>query len=1021
MAAAEAYKAIYQLQFKQHFGNSFQLWFEGLARAIYPSGDFQAIRTTQGDGGIDGFVIGSQLVYQVYAPERFNELKDGEMAKKIPEDFNKALATMAGSLNAWHFVHNHPGGSIGKKTASAIARLKVEHPSVTFLVHNIDSFWDLLKELPEEKLGELFPAPTHSTERINIPFRPAGLFEGREADLDEVKKILLKKSRPVVVSAAIEGLGGIGKTELALQLVYEKEMAKEFSTMVWLDGAGSLISEWSNVAKRLGEKFVPADPLELMELIRSKLDQRGRWLVILDNAQDWESVRAYIPDSCSLLVTTRTDFFGGSEFVHKELKVLSDEAASRILLELAPALKHDSALPHLLKFLGGHALAIEIAGHYIKDRYSASEYLDILARNQSDLSGDLHGRSRYNATVEACLGVTWASLRSDVSRLLWRKAALFAPVSAHRELLKVAFSPGQYLDVRAVRRLRGEYGIDSKFYHAYGELRKYHILAREDGYNGERWAMHRLVRDFARSRLDEGEIQGHAFILAEWLKSPTLPVRQEAPHFIAAILDSAREKRFSGVAGLDQSGLVGEAALGRLFFRSHSLFEASSMIEYLKMELDEPAAVALIFDGIHDVDENVRIAAIRLMEKLGQNEEVLKGIVSTLGDPEQRVRKLAVEAVGRNGGSSTIELLSAVLRGPNVLARSSAVEALALMGTPAHPLLGTVVFGQDIKLRTHAAAVLASQGDEVGAAVIVDALAAGALDSGEVDYLLDSLAALMEIVGTRREWLFAIAQHFDSKSPGRRQRVAQILIDTGAALAIDILGGFAASQNREVALSAVSALRELGKLASVRLLEIADGGDMEIRLEAAVILAEQLDFSRADFIVTSIINLLNGSRDRDKRGKIDRCIGSLNGLSRAIRSDSLVAGLRKALGVSDSIREFGVRYEIAILLAKIGEFDAEVKACFLEAISSKIWRIRRGAMKNLVSHSSIEDIDALTELLNHEDPFIRSEAAKAIGRFGHQASRDRLEAIANTEQLTSVREAAIEALAALERTKGVLP
>jgi hypothetical protein len=55
----------YRDKFRSLHNEDFQFWFEELARALHPAGDFQAVRKTQGDGGLDGFVISSRLVYQV--------------------------------------------------------------------------------------------------------------------------------------------------------------------------------------------------------------------------------------------------------------------------------------------------------------------------------------------------------------------------------------------------------------------------------------------------------------------------------------------------------------------------------------------------------------------------------------------------------------------------------------------------------------------------------------------------------------------------------------------------------------------------------------------------------------------------------------------------------------------------------------------------------------------------------------------------------------------------------------------
>src|SRR5207248_6584816 len=140
---------------------AFQSWFEELGRSLYPAGDFQSIRKTSGDGGLDGFAINAQRVYQVYAPARLNELRDSETAAKIKADFATASATLHNQLKSWIFIHNHPEAKIGKLTAAALNELKTQNSSVEIQVLDIDSFWEKLKDLPESLLQKHFGSPLH--------------------------------------------------------------------------------------------------------------------------------------------------------------------------------------------------------------------------------------------------------------------------------------------------------------------------------------------------------------------------------------------------------------------------------------------------------------------------------------------------------------------------------------------------------------------------------------------------------------------------------------------------------------------------------------------------------------------------------------------------------------------------------------------------------------------------------------------------------------------------------------------
>jgi hypothetical protein len=134
MAATDNQRTAYRDKFKSLFNDAFQAWLETLLKALHPAGDFQAIRKTAGDGGVDGFVISKRLVYQAYAPARIDELRDSETARKIDADFAKAKRSLAGHLKRWTFIHNHPEAKMGKRSIAAINGVKKSNPKVVVAV-----------------------------------------------------------------------------------------------------------------------------------------------------------------------------------------------------------------------------------------------------------------------------------------------------------------------------------------------------------------------------------------------------------------------------------------------------------------------------------------------------------------------------------------------------------------------------------------------------------------------------------------------------------------------------------------------------------------------------------------------------------------------------------------------------------------------------------------------------------------------------------------------------------------------
>jgi HEAT repeat protein len=564
---------------------------------------------------------------------------------------------------------------------------------------------------------------------IGLPFKPSQLFVGRSAEIDSLRTLLTVGDKQVAVSATVEGLGGIGKTEVILQLIYQPDILATYKTVVWLDGAGPLPPQWEKVAIELGLKNRGTESTELIQLVERKLRMIGNPLIVLDNASEWKPVANLIPKGIALLVTTRTQGFGGNDFRHLELGVLSDESATNFLIQMVAALENDPSLPQLVNALEGHALALELAGWNINYLgISAGKYLQRLDKRKADYDRALEA-TKYGKTVDACLALTWDGLKYDASRVLWRRASLFAPTSAHRDLLQLSFTGDERTryEIRRMsqsrrHRLKLLLSDPEEFDNAYAELRSFHVLARVEGSNSERWAMHRLVRAYGRERLQGGEVVFHTMSLSEWLRRPTLPLEPEIPHLVSAILDSARYAS-------EFSSLLKERSVSReIFSRSISSdeitlrFDSSQFINYIREQLRDPKALTMILEGLVDINEDVRVQSIRLLENVGPIPEVLEGLASSLGDPDLLVRETAGRTLAKHGGDRTVSILSAAVNNPNERISLTAVKALGFMGEKAYAALREALDCEHQASRIEAALLLCEHKQQEGSQTLIDAI-----------------------------------------------------------------------------------------------------------------------------------------------------------------------------------------------------------------------------------------------------------------------------------------------------------
>src|SRR5262249_22072179 len=151
--------------------------------------------------------------------------------------------------------------------------------------------------------GPRFPATLPPV--WNLPQRNAA-FTGRGSVLDQLRD-RLSASITVVVPQALFGLGGVGKTQVAIEYAYR--FAANYDVVWWISA-----EQVSQVRSALGElarelRLQETDTLgESVRQVRDALRQGrpGRWLLIFDNVGDPETIREFIPQGPGhVLLTSR--------------------------------------------------------------------------------------------------------------------------------------------------------------------------------------------------------------------------------------------------------------------------------------------------------------------------------------------------------------------------------------------------------------------------------------------------------------------------------------------------------------------------------------------------------------------------------------------------------------------------------------------------------------------------------------------------------------------------------------------
>lgn len=334
-------------------------------------------------------------------------------------------------------------------------------------------------------LSATIPPPAPALHQLRAP---APDFIGREKEIAQLKEALTKgaASGAAVAISGIRGMGGIGKSELALKVAHEVRG-------VFPDG--QLLIELRKVTpeetlKTLIRAFdlegeIPDDLGQLQVRYRSLLNGR-RILVLADDAKDDTQVRPLMPPvGCALLITSRNRF-SLPGMATLDLNTLPSAEAEALLCNICPRIEEYA--PEIARLCGYLPLALRVSAGLLatNDDRDAARYVECLHQERLKHLKHPDNPDDPQASVEASLWLSYDELNFHAQFILWQ-LALISPGLPRDWVRKSLQSPYDALEVVQFLRRRN--------------------LVEWDETNQE-YGLHDLVREFAR-------IQGRAFFEKE--------------------------------------------------------------------------------------------------------------------------------------------------------------------------------------------------------------------------------------------------------------------------------------------------------------------------------------------------------------------------------------------------------------------------------------------------------------------------------------------------------------------------
>jgi Tetratricopeptide repeat/NB-ARC domain len=243
----------------------------------------------------------------------------------------------------------------------------------------------------------------------NVPARnPA--FTGREELLAVVRRALLSTNRTVV--QALNGMGGVGKTQLAIE--YAHRFASGYDVVWWVnaDKSGLIGEQFAALAGELGCAVSAASLAEIQRAALMSLRDTERWLLIFDNAETPEDIHGWLPGGAGhVLITSRSR--GWDEVaVPIEIDVLTRDESVAMLRRRARGLSEAEA-SLVAEAVGDLPLAVSQAvGYMAETGMSAASYVRLLG----DRAGEVldQGRpSSYRTSLAAVTVLALERLRAE--------------------------------------------------------------------------------------------------------------------------------------------------------------------------------------------------------------------------------------------------------------------------------------------------------------------------------------------------------------------------------------------------------------------------------------------------------------------------------------------------------------------------------------------------------------------------------------------------------------------------------
>ncbi|PWY82922.1 TPR-like protein [Aspergillus heteromorphus CBS 117.55] len=358
-------------------------------------------------------------------------LKSYEKAVPMDKDLEASLLSVYTEVicfyaRAIHFFRSHKHSILLRNSWSELTTIESEVELTRMRQDNLKyhEILDLMTNFHTQR------PETATKGRHHIPFSESPRFWGREDVLSRIDGALTGNASNLSLrSFALYGMGGVGKTQIALK--YANASRHKFDSIFWIssDNPITIGQSFREIAKSLGliEPGVESDDNAVTLEVKSWLSStNSRWLLVLDNADDLSVLKQVWPSSAAgaILLTSRDPaavFSLASDGIQvAPFDTTTGSAALLNILGLDPDTQsNQEKAAAITSALGGLPLALNQIGGFIAQRkIPLHDFLPLYNRNSESVDSRSTVNMNYNHTLATVWEMSLSRLSGDAKTLL---------------------------------------------------------------------------------------------------------------------------------------------------------------------------------------------------------------------------------------------------------------------------------------------------------------------------------------------------------------------------------------------------------------------------------------------------------------------------------------------------------------------------------------------------------------------------------------------------------------------------